>query len=137
MDKEKTALKKQYLAETSNEAFLPLFENTSRYLVLKGGGGSGKSVFAGRKILERAVNEGGHRFLICRKVGRTLRNCCFQQLIGELREHYPDVKYKANHTDMRITFPEVNSEILFSGLDDVDKLKSIYNITGIWIEEAS
>ena len=137
MDKEKTALKKQYLAETSNEAFLPLFENTSRYLVLKGGGGSGKSVFAGRKILERAVNEGGHRFLICRKVGRTLRNCCFQQLIGELREHYPDVKYKANHTDMRISFPEANSEILFSGLDDVEKLKSIYNITGIWIEEAS
>ena len=29
------------------------------------------------------------------------------------------------------------SEILFAGLDDVEKLKSIYNITGIWIEEAS
>ena len=28
-------------------------------------------------------------------------------------------------------------EILFAGLDDVEKLKSIHDITGIWIEEAS
>lgn len=129
--------RREFLAETNNETFLPLFDDTSRYLVLKGGGGSGKSIFAGRKILERAVYEGNHRFLVCRKVGRTLRHSCFQQLLGELREYYPDLKYKANQTEMRITFPESQSEILFSGLDDVEKLKSIYNITGIWIEEAS
>jgi phage terminase large subunit len=29
------------------------------------------------------------------------------------------------------------SELLFSGLDNVEKLKSIYDITGIWIDEAS
>ena len=125
------------IAETSNKTFIPLFDDTSRYLVLKGGGGSGKSIFAGRKILERAVLEGGHRFLVCRKVGRTLRNSCFQQLLGMIGEHFPDVAFKANQTDMRITFPESGSEIIFSGLDDADKLKSIYNITGIWIEEAS
>ena len=61
------------LRETNNETFLPLFADTHRYLVLKGGGGSGKSIFAGRKVLERAVNEPGHRFLVCRKVARTLR----------------------------------------------------------------
>ena len=117
--------RREFLAETNNETFLPLFDDTSRYLVLKGGGGSGKSIFAGRKILERAVYEGNHRFLVCRKVGRTLRHSCFQQLLGELREYYPDLKYKANQTEMRITFPESQSEILFSGLDDVEKLKSI------------
>mgnify|MGYP002508345844 CR=1 FL=1 len=37
---------------------------------------------------------------------------------------------------MRIKFQN-GSEILFAGLDDVEKLKSIYDITGIWIEEAS
>ena len=36
------------LRETNNETFLPLFADTHRYLVLKGGGGSGKSIFAGR-----------------------------------------------------------------------------------------
>lgn len=127
----------KYLRETSNDAFFPLFSNTSRYLVLKGGGGSGKSIFAGRKILERCVSEHGHRFLVCRKVGKTLRQSCFRQLIGQIIDNYPDVKYTKNESDMVISFPETGSEILFSGLDDVEKLKSIYNITGIWIEEAS
>lgn len=103
---------------------------------MKGGGGSGKSIFAGRKILERATTEPGHRFLVVRKVARTLRESCFEQLKGQLIENYPDVKFKANQSDMKIEIDN-GSEILFAGLDDVEKLKSIYNVTGIWIEEAS
>ena len=61
------------LRETNNDTFLPLFWDKHRYLVLKGGGGSGKSIFAGRKILERAATEPGHRFLVVRKVAKTLR----------------------------------------------------------------
>ena len=124
------------LRETNNETFMPLFADTHRYLVLKGGGGSGKSIFAGRKILERATSEPGHRFLVCRKVARTLRESCFKQLLHQLAEYYPDCGYKVNKSDMVITFAN-GSEILFAGLDDVEKLKSIFNITGIWIEEAS
>ncbi len=124
------------LKATNNETFMPLFADTHRYIVLKGGGGSGKSIFAGRKICERAVSEPGHRFLVCRKVARTLRESCFKQILGQLSEHYKDAGYKANKSDMTISF-ENGSEILFAGLDDVEKLKSIYNITGIWIEEAS
>lgn len=130
------ALWYENLKETNNDAFLPLFADRHRYLVLKGGGGSGKSIFAGRKILERAVNEKGHRLLVCRKVARTLRESCFKQLLGQLSEHYLDSGYRANRSDLNITFQNGN-EIIFAGLDDVEKLKSIYNITGIWIEEAS
>lgn len=125
------------LKGTNNSSFLPLFFDESRYLVLKGGGGSGKSIFAGRKILERCITERGHRFLVCRKVGKTIRESCFKQLISQLAEHYPSIDKNINKGDMRITFPDSDSEIVFSGLDDVEKLKSIYNITGIWIEEAS
>ena len=56
--------------------------------------------------------------------------------IRDSAAHYPDTGQRVNRTDMRINFPN-GSEILFSGLDDVEKLKSIYAITGIWIEEAS
>lgn len=132
----KAALWFQKLKETSNETFLPLFADQHRYLVLKGGGGSGKSIFAGRKVLERVTSEPQHRWLVCRKVARTLRESCFKQLIGQLIEHYQDSGYRVNKSDMLITFPN-GSEIIFAGLDDVEKLKSIYNITGIWIEEAS
>lgn len=124
------------IRETNNETFLPLFFDRHRYLVLKGGGGSGKSIFAGRKVLERVTSEPGHRFLVTRKVARTLRDSCFAQLRGQISEYYPDSGAKINKGDMWIGFPN-GSEIIFAGLDDVEKLKSIYDITGIWIEEAS
>lgn len=48
------------LRKSNNATFLPLFADEHRYLVLMGGGGSGKSIFAGRKVLERCVSEPGH-----------------------------------------------------------------------------
>lgn len=127
------------IKDTVNDHFIPLLFDESRYLVLKGGGGSGKSIFAGRKILERVTTEPGHRWLVCRKVAKTLRQSCFKQLCGQAREHYADqIAYipKGSSGDMYMRFKN-GSEILFCGLDDVEKLKSIYNITGVWIEEAT
>lgn len=121
---------------TNNAHFLPLLFDRHRYLVLKGGGGSGKSIFAGRKVLERVTSEPGHRWLVCRKVARTLRESCFEQLRGQISDFYPESGAKVNKSDMSISFAN-GSKILFAGLDDVEKLKSIYDITGIWIEEAS
>lgn len=125
------------LQSSNNATFMPLFDCESRFLVLKGGAGSGKSIFAGRKILERVTSEPGHRWLVCRKVAKTLRQSCFNQLIGQARQYYSQFAPKINQSEMTITFPHNGSMILFAGLDDVEKLKSIYDITGIWIEEAS
>lgn len=124
------------LKSTSNELFIPLYADKHRYLVLCGGGGSGKSIFAGRKILERATTEPGHRILVCRKVAKTIRESCYDQLLSQLASDYPDTQYSKNKTDMTISFPN-GSVILFSGLDDVEKMKSIHRITSMWIEEAS
>ena len=129
------------LRRSTLPVFFPLYSDEHRYLVLKGGGGSGKSIFAGRKILERAVSERGHRFLVVRKVSKTLRQSCYSQLLGQLSENYPHlvsgVDYTVNKSDYTIRFAATGSEIIFSGIDDPEKLKSIYRITGIWIEEAS
>ncbi len=124
------------LSATTNPVFRSLYLDEHRFLVLKGGGGSGKSIFAGRKILERCVHEPGHRILVCRKVARTLRESCLAQLRRQLARHYPDSGAKIKLSDMTISFPN-GSEILMVGLDDVEKLKSIYEITSIWIEEAT
>ena len=129
------------LMRTSLPVFFPLYADEHRYLVLKGGGGSGKSIFAGRKLLERASCECGHRFLVVRKVSRTLRQSCFSQLLGQLAENYPHLvcgkDYTVSKSELAIRFSQTGSEIIFSGIDDPEKLKSIYRITGIWIEEAS
>lgn len=124
------------LRDTNNENFMPLFGDESRYLVLKGGGGSGKSIFAGRKVLERVTGEAGHRALVCRKVAKTIRESCFKQIIFQASEYYPGCGCKPNKSDLLISFVN-GSEIIFAGLDDVEKLKSIYQINSIWIEEAA
>lgn len=127
------------LKDTNNECFLPLFFDEHRFLVLKGGGGSGKSIFAGRKILERATSEPGHRVLVVRKVARTIRRSCFDQLKEQAYTYYPEhVEFipKGENSDMYIKFKN-GSTIFFAGLDDVEKLKSIFDITMIWLEEAS
>ena len=134
-----TALWWRKLRETNNDAFLPLYFDKHRYLVLKGGGGSGKSIFAGRKVLERAATEPGHRVLVCRKVARSIRKSCFDQLKDQAYTYYADqIAFipKGENSDMYIRFRN-GSVIFFSGLDDTEKLKSIFDITMIWIEEAS
>lgn len=122
--------------ETNNDAFLPLLFDQHRYIVLRGGGGSGKSIFAGRLVLERVTGEPGHRWLVVRKVAKTLRQSCFAQLVSQANKFYALAEPKVNKTDMTITFKN-GSQILFAGIDDPEKLKSIFDITGIWIEEAS
>ena len=127
------------LRETNNDVFLPLFFDHHRHLVLMGGGGSGKSIFAGAKLLQRCCTEPGHRMLVVRKVARTLRESCFDQLKAQAQEICPEAIRqipKGKSGDMYITFTN-GSEILFAGLDDAEKLKSIHDISGIWIEEAS
>ena len=45
------------LKERNNETFMPLFFDKHRHLVIMGGGGSGKSIFAGDKVLQRCSTE--------------------------------------------------------------------------------
>lgn len=101
-----------------------------------GGGGSGKSIFAGRKILERCTTEPGHRVLVVRDTAKSLQESCFRQLKTQANEYYARHVAAITQNPMRIRFKN-GSEIIFSGLDDVEKLKSIHGITMIWIEEAS
>ncbi len=122
--------------QTNNDTFLPLLFCRSRFLVLCGGGGSGKSIFAGRKILERCITEPGHRVLVVRKTAKSLQESCFRQLKTQANDFYGRNLKSVSQNPMRIRFTN-GSEIIFSGLDDVEKLKSIHGITMIWIEEAS
>jgi len=124
------------LPHVTNEKFYSLYSDKSRYLVLWGGGSSGKSVFAAQKLIYRILTERGHRFLVVRKVARTLRESCFALLRSIIADWGMGKLFKVNKSDLHITCLN-DSEILFSGLDDVEKLKSIHCVTGIWIEEAS
>jgi len=109
----------------------------TRYLISYGGAGSGKSHSTVQKILFRVLTEGGHRFLVARKTARSLKRSVFQLFRDIIGEWGLSDLFTVNLSDLSITCKANKNQIIMSGLDDVEKLKSITGITSIWIEEAS
>ena len=120
-----------------NPVYIPILYNQKRYIVLKGGAGAGKSHFACQKILYRTMTEEGHRFLIIRKVKDTVTKSVFQLFQDYITKWDLDDEFKINKNSQVITFKSNGNMILFAGIDDPKKLKSIEGITGIWVEEAT
>lgn len=123
----------------TNEVYYPLYNNQDRYLVLMGGGSSGKSVFTAQKMIYRCLTESGHRFLALRKVKNTIRDSVFTELKKAIHSWgMQELFVIPAGVSGELYIRCVNgNEILFAGLDDVEKLKSIVGITSMWIEEAS
>lgn len=128
-----------YLPDVTSEHFYPLYINQSKYLILYGGVGSGKSVFAIQKIVFRILTEQQtQRFLVVRKIGAKLRTSVFNEFIAVLKD-WGLLEYAVvTSSPMLIKFPLFNdSEIQFTGIDDSEKIKSISRITSIFIEEST
>jgi len=128
------------LPELTNDTFYPLYKDRSRYLVLKGGGSSGKSVFAAQKIVFRLLAEVPHKFLVVRKVKADIRDSAFAELVNVIRSwgmqdlfHVPT----GRSSELYIKCTLNGNEVIFYGLDDVERRKSLQGITSMWIEEAS
>jgi PBSX family phage terminase large subunit len=132
-----------------NRAYEKAWLDMRRYLVLKGGAGSGKSVFCAQKVLHRCVSEYlpssnklgrpafAHRFLVLRKVAATRKNSVFELLCSTLEKMGTAHEWQINLTAMSLVHLRTGAAILTAGVDDVEKLKSIADITGIWMEEAT
>lgn len=120
-------------------SFVPLFTDQSRYQVAWGGAGSGKSHIVARKILYRLLKEHdvNHNFLVIRKVDRTIKRSVFTLIRNIISRWKLATEFNVNLADKTITYKANGSQIMFSGLDDVEKLKSIEGVTSIWCEEAT
>ncbi len=120
-----------------NDHFYKFLDDESRYLVLFGGAGSGKSVFASQKVVSRIVSEPGHNFLVVRKVAKTIKKSVFTEIKARLIEWNIYNQFTINKTDYSFIHNGTKSEITCTGLDEPEKIKSISGITGMWLEEAT
>jgi len=122
-----------------NDAYAPYLNDTARTEIFYGGSGSGKSVFvAQRSVVD--LMRGGRNYLICRQVGRTLRGSVFTEICRVINQWGVGKLFAINKSDMLITCTN-GYQIIFAGLDDVEKLKSLTPakgvITDVWVEEAT
>lgn len=120
-----------------NSAYKKFIKSKKRIAVLMGGAGSGKSFAVAQKIVMRLLGSDDLNVLVVRKVARTLRNSVHEQIkkiieIEELKD-----EFTITTTPLEIICKRNGNKVLFVGLDDPEKIKSITGITCIWIEEAT
>ena len=119
-----------------NETYIPYLSDYShRYEIYYGGAGSGKSVFIAQKILFKALND-KRKVLIIRKTLNSQKDSCWRLMLEQLDQWQVRQYCKVRITDYAIELPN-KSVLLFKGLDDSERIKSIVGITDIWIEEAT
>lgn len=106
----------------------------TRITVLYGGAGSGKSFFGVQKTIIKALKF-KRKVLVVRKVGATLKSSIWALFIEILTDIKGAIK-SINKSELQIELVN-GSVIIFKGLDDPEKIKSIQGITDILIEEAT
>ena len=124
-----------------NTAFKPYLNTDERYLVFYGGAGSGKSYFICERYIYKLLKTKKFNLLVVRKTGKSNRDSTFALFKQVISKWKLGKYFKVNESDLRIKCLLNNHEIVFAGLDDVEKLKSITfsdgELTDVWIEEAS
>lgn len=122
-----------------NDCYMPYLEAEQYTQIFFGGSSSGKSFFLAQRTVMDNMN--GYNYLVCRNVSNTLKKSVFNEIWKAICNMQLAMFYDRNKTEITITNRRNNKQILFAGLDDVEKLKSITPVNGvlerIWIEEAT
>ena len=132
---------KQHIAP----CYLPLHEDIKagqhRFYNLPGGRGSCKSSFVSLEIVDGIQSDptGQSNAIVFRKVAGTMRDSVFSQIAWAIDMLGVSHLWKATVSPMMYEYRPTGAQILFRGLDDAGKLKSIKPRRGTfrycWFEE--
>ncbi len=122
-----------------NDIYWDRFDSDQHIQIFFGGSSAGKSVFVAQRMIFDLL-KGGRNYLVVRNVGRTNRQSTFALAQKVITDWGVRDLFKINKSELTITCSN-GYQSIFSGLDDVEKLKSITALHGIltdiWIEEAT
>lgn len=115
-----------------------LFDYDTFTEVHYGGASSGKSHGVIQKIVIKALRAWPipRKILVLRKVGATVRDSVFADVLACLSSFGILDRCKINMSAFRISLPN-GAEFIFKGMDNPEKIKSIKGISDVVMEEAS
>lgn len=127
------------------ECYLPLHEEVKQgkhsKFHLPGGRGSCKSSFVSLEIVDGMMNDVTANAIVFRKFATTMRDSVYSQIQWAIDELGVSDIWRGNVSPMSFTYLPTGQQILFRGLDDKNKLKSIKPRKGafrfVWLEEFS
>lgn len=125
-------------------AFRPLvadvLEHRYREFWLKGGRGSCKSTWAGCTVFDVLKHDRKASALIIRKVANTLRDSVYAQMLWAMDALGVGDEWEITVSPMAMVHKQTGQQIIFRGLDEPRKVKSIKPRHGyfgiVWFEEA-
>lgn len=122
-----------------NPCYRPYVRSETPLQIYYGGAGSGKSAFLAARCLLDALC--GRNTLVVRQVMRTLKSSCFAEIEKAAGRLGLSGAFRFNRAELGARCLENGAQILFLGLDDPEKLKSLSpergSLTDIWVEEAT
>lgn len=103
-----------------------------------GGASSGKSHGVVQKVVLKALRpwKKPRRILFLRKVAATVKDSIFEDVLSCLSSYGILNACKINMSDYRITLPN-KAVLIFKGMDNPEKIKSIKGLSDIVMEEAT
>lgn len=128
------------IAPSFDEVFFDVENHQHTFYMLAGGRGSAKSSFVGGIRIPVSVMEDPNvHAVVIRKVGNTIKNSVLPQIVWGLEQLGVLDKFRVKLSPPEITYKKTGQKILFFGLDDPAKVKSIklpFGYVGIvWFEE--
>ena len=110
-----------------------------REVVAKGGRGSGKSSYLSLELVYELLRHPDCHAVVLRKVAGTLRNSVYNQIVWAIGALGCAPYFRCTVSPMECTYLPTGQKILFFGLDDAGKLKSLkvpFGAVGLcWFEE--
>jgi len=126
---------KQQIA-VSSKYYTPILKSRHRYIVLYGGRSSAKSYTAALKAVMLLRTEKNFKGCCLRKVYADVKDSQFATM-EEIIDFYGwRDEFHIIKSPLEITHLKTGNKMLARGLDKAHKLKSINNLTWLWMEEA-
>jgi len=118
----------------------PVFErnrnSTKKTIVNVGGSGSSKSYSVAQLLIEKLITEDNKRFVIARKTMPACKRSSYDLIISFLKEY--GIYREDHHNKTDHIYRHKNNEVLFLGLDEPTKIKSVSTgVNYVWLEEAN
>lgn len=131
------------ISELIAPVFMPIHRQIKRgeyrEYWLRGGRGSTKSSFVAIEIILGMMRNPGANAVVLRKVGATLRESVYEQLIWAIDMLGVGALFKPRVSPLGIEYKPTGQRIIFRGTDDPAKVKSIKIASGyfgyLWFEE--
>lgn len=133
----------QHIAPAYMDLHKDIQERKHQYYNLPGGRGSGKSSFCALEIVNGIMQDqtGDSSAIIFRRTANTMRESVYSQIAWAIDRLGVNDLWRGSVSPMCWTYKPTGAQIIFRGLDDSSKLKSIKPRRGIfryiWFEEFS